>query len=193
MIVALRATDREAEPRGAHRVHAIDDVEVEIFGVDDAALVAGHHVAHEAGGDLLVARGARQQIAGELLDRELIERFVGVEGVDHPLAPEPHLAQRIIVIAAGVAVSREVQPRQREPLTEVRRGEQAIDRSVHCGLWITDCGLKKVGHFRDAWRQADEIERQPADQARRLLRRRRSHVLTREFLQNESVDRIANR
>ena len=35
-------------------------------------------------------RGVRQHVAGDLLDRELVERHVAVEGVDHPVAVLPH-------------------------------------------------------------------------------------------------------
>ena len=36
-------------------------------------------------GDHLVRRRVRQEIAGDLLDRELIKRHVGVVGVDDPV------------------------------------------------------------------------------------------------------------
>src|SRR5437773_127825 len=74
-------------------VHAIDDVEVEVFRVDDAAFVAGHDVAVEAGRDLLVERGLRHEVARELLDGELVEWLVGVEGLDHAFRSEEHTSE----------------------------------------------------------------------------------------------------
>ena len=53
-----------------------------------SALVA--MIAVETRRDLLVERRVRQQVARDLLDRELIERHVAVERVDHPVAPRPH-------------------------------------------------------------------------------------------------------
>ena len=35
--------------------------------------------------------GAGQQVAGDLLDQEPVERLVAVEGGDHPVAPGPHV------------------------------------------------------------------------------------------------------
>ena len=34
----------------------------------------------------------RQQVAGELLNGKLIERQIGIEGMDHPVSPHPLLA-----------------------------------------------------------------------------------------------------
>ena len=93
MIVALGAGDRHAEPCCAERADAIDDVEVEIFLGNDAAFVGGHHVAHEAAGDLVVDRRVGQQIAGNLLDGELIEWLIVVERIHDPVAPHPGRAR----------------------------------------------------------------------------------------------------
>src|SRR5262245_61983213 len=71
VIVALAAADREAEPNCAGRVYAIDDrFNSELFQVDPAFLV-DHRVAMESRGDELLCRRVRQQIAGQLLNREL--------------------------------------------------------------------------------------------------------------------------
>ncbi len=79
VIVTLAAADRQAEKNRAGRVGAIDDrLDAELFEVD-AAFLVDLRVAMEAGGDALLNGRVRQQIAGQLLDDELIERHVAVE------------------------------------------------------------------------------------------------------------------
>ena len=86
MGVALGAADGQAEPDGAGGVDPVDDGGDAVFLRIDAPLAVGQGVAVEAGGGLLGERGLGQQVAGELLDGELVERHVAVEGVDDPVA-----------------------------------------------------------------------------------------------------------
>jgi len=61
--------------RFEHGFHA------ELLGVD-AAFLVDHRVAEETGGHRLVLRGARQLVAGDLIDDEPVIRQVPVQGVD---------------------------------------------------------------------------------------------------------------
>ena len=185
--MALRAGHGHAEPGDASRGHAIDDVEIEILGLDDAAFVAGHDVAVKAARDLLLDGGLGQKIAGDLLDGELAERHVRVEGVHDPFAPEPHVAQRVVVIAAGVAVTGEVEPRHGEALAEMRALEQPVHDFLESGGRAV---FHKVIHLRDGRRQPGEIERHAPDEPRLfLLGRRRESLLLQPRL-HEGIDRI---
>ena len=69
--------------------------------------------------------GVGQQVAGELLDRELVERHVAVEGVDHPVAPPPHVALAVGLVAVGVGIAGRVEPAGRHPLAVARRSAAA--------------------------------------------------------------------
>ena len=84
----------------------------------------------KAGGDPLVERAVRQQVAGELLDGELVERQIAVERVDHPIAIGPHLAVVVEVDAVRVAVARGVQPVAGAVFAVVRRGEIAVHHAL---------------------------------------------------------------
>ena len=77
--VAAGAGQRQAQPDGRGRVDAVDDVLDGVLLGDDAPFAVAAMVAVEAGRDLLVERRAGQQVAGELLDRELVERQVAVD------------------------------------------------------------------------------------------------------------------
>ncbi len=79
VVVALRALDGEAENAFADGVHAVEHrLHAELLGID-AAFLVDHRVAQKAGGHDLILRGVRQQIAGDLLDDELVVRQIAIE------------------------------------------------------------------------------------------------------------------
>ena len=59
VVVAAGAAERQAEPHGRGRLHAVDDVLDGVLLGDDAAFGVAAVVAVEAGGDPLVERGVR--------------------------------------------------------------------------------------------------------------------------------------
>ena len=97
----------------------------------------------------------RQQIAGKLFDREFVERQVAVEGADDPLAPLPHVAIVINMIAVGVGVTRQIQPELRQPLAERGRGQQTVHQPL-VRLWALV--REKRVRFRNRRRQTRQIE-----------------------------------
>ena len=125
--MALGALDGQAEDALADGVHAVEHgLHAELLGVD-APFLVDHRVAEEAGGDDLVLRGARQLVAGDLLDDEPVVGQVAVQGVDHPVAVEPDEARLVLLVAVGVGVAGGVEPVPSPALAVVRRGQQAID------------------------------------------------------------------
>ena len=84
VIVAARALRADAEERAPERVDAIDDVLRPVFLRDDAAFLALHVIAIEAGRENLLVGRVREQIAGELPRDELIERQIAIEGAESP-------------------------------------------------------------------------------------------------------------
>ena len=76
MVVAAGAAERHAQPGGRGRFDAIDNVFVLVLLRNRAAFEVDHVIAIEAGGDDLRLRGMRQQVAGNLFDRELVVRHV---------------------------------------------------------------------------------------------------------------------
>ena len=127
MVVADGAAGRQPQPDLRRRLGAVAGVEDQVLLGDGAAFVGRDVAAVEAGGDLLVERAVGQQIAGQLLDRELVERHVAVEGVDDPVAIGPDLAVVVEVDAVRVGVAGDVEPVAAAMLAPVRR-LQAADR-----------------------------------------------------------------
>ena len=124
--VAFSAIQCEAKPRGAHRRDAILHRLHAILFFIATALVVQLGVAVEAGGDLLGQRWLRQEIAGELIDGELVEGLVPVEGIDDPFTVRPDGTRQIHLIAVGVGVARQIQPAPCHVLAVVRRREQSV-------------------------------------------------------------------
>src|SRR5262249_21298211 len=73
MIVTLSTADGQAEEDAAGGVDAINDELVAELLLIDAAFLVEQRVAMEAGRDFLVSRPLRDQVAGNLVDDELIE------------------------------------------------------------------------------------------------------------------------
>ena len=71
--------------------------------------------------------GGRQQIARQLLGQEAVVGHVGVEALNHPIAPAPHGPRGIVVEAMRVGVARHIEPVDRHALAVARRSEQAVD------------------------------------------------------------------
>ena len=68
-----------------------------------------------------------QQVAGDLLDEELVVGHVVVEGVDDPIAIHPHEPRLVLFEAVGVGVAGRVEPEAAPAFAEVGRGEQPLD------------------------------------------------------------------
>src|SRR5262249_17493133 len=86
VVVALGTAQGGAEPGPAEVADAVGGVLGPVLAVLGAALVGGLEDAVVAGGDALLLGGAWEQVAGQLLHRELVEGLVVVERQDHPVA-----------------------------------------------------------------------------------------------------------
>ena len=120
MIMALRALDGYAEDSLSDRVHpVVHGFHAELLGID-AALLIDHGIPQVARGHHLVLGGIGEQVAGNLFDDELVVRQIAVEGMDHPVAIEPHEPGRVFLISVGIGVSRRIQPDTRPTLAVMR-------------------------------------------------------------------------
>ncbi len=153
--VALGTADRQAQPDDARRADAVDHrVEAEFERVD-APLFVEHRVAVKARGDPIGNGGTGQHVAGELLDRELVERHPRVDRRNHPVAIRPDRTHAVFFVSVRVGVAGQIQPVPGPAFAVVRRGQQPIDEPlVGVGRPIVD---ERVGLFGRR-READEIE-----------------------------------
>ena len=159
VVVALGAARGQPHPHRGRRVRAVEDVLDPVLLRDRAALEVDHVVPVETGRQQLLRRRIRQQVAGKLVDGELVERLVRVEGVDHPVAPAPHEALVVDVVAVRVGVAGRVQPGARHVLPVALGREQPVHETL--------VGVRRgVGHegvdIGRRRRQAGQVERQTA-------------------------------
>ena len=110
MVVALRAAERRPQPYGRGVAHAVGEVDGPVLLGLGPALLGGLQEPVVAGGDPLLRRGIRQEVARELHGRELVEGQVAVEGADHVVAIAPHRARVVAVVAGAVGIAHEVEP-----------------------------------------------------------------------------------
>ena len=121
VIVALGAFHRQSHPDHGSRFDTVDDVfNAKLLG-DRPALVCRSVVAVESGREVVFDCFLGQQVAGKLLDRELVKRQIAVVGIDHPISPAPHVSRSVRMEHTGVTVSSHVHPIDGHPLAEVRR------------------------------------------------------------------------
>ena len=68
-----------------------------------------------------------KEITGELLDGELIERLIAVDGIDDPVAVAPGMgADAVLFVAITIGVTGEVEPMSAPAFSEMGRGEEFV-------------------------------------------------------------------
>ena len=102
-----------------------------------------------------------EQVARDLLDRELVEWLVLVEGSDDPVPPVPHVAATVDVKAVRVGVARQVEPLHGHALAIVGRIEQAVHLSL---VGVRRGVAQEAVHVGRVGRQAGQVEGQSAEQ-----------------------------
>ena len=165
VVVALRAVGGQAEVDPAHGLHAVGGVVGEVLFDDRTAFVGRRVATLEAGRDALVLGRVREQVAGELLDGELVERLVTVEGLHDPVAVRPHLAVGVEVQAVRVGIAGGVEPVAGAVFAVGRKGHQFVDERGE--LRVAEAGAvlgQMSGQQGGRGRQAGDVEADAADE-----------------------------
>ncbi len=154
-----------------------------------AALAVRHRVAVERRGDELLVGRIRQEVAGQLLDGELVERLVLVEGADDVIAVEPDGPRRVVGVAGRVGVAGQVEPHPRPVLAERVLRQQAVHHFlVGVGALVGD---ERV-HLGRRRRQAGQVERDAANERFPVRFGRMRQALALQPGQDEAVDRVTD-
>ena len=179
--VALRAGEARAHPDRHRRVRAIHHRGVAKL------LVVRHRVAVEGGRDELLVGRARQQVAGDLLDGELIERPVRIERADDVIAIAPDRAPRIVRVTRRVGIAREVQPLPRPVLAIRGRRQQPVHIAlVGVGRFVLGESIRVLRRRR----QPREIQRRATRQRETIRLRLRSQPLLFQPREDERIHAI---
>ena len=129
VIVALRTLQRQAKPRPPGGLEPVDNALDAKLLLARVVALGLHRVPVERTGHPLLRRCARQEIAGELINRKPVERHVLVERGNHPVAVWPDVARAVCRITGRVGKPREIKPVLRLALPEMRRGEQPLNQA----------------------------------------------------------------
>ena len=135
VVVTSSTAHRQTQPHGSQGRRPIEHLlRAELLQIDSSLAVC-QGVAIEAGSNSLIQSRVGQQVSGQLLDRELVERKVTIQGVDHPLTIAPGVrAGLVLFVAVAVCITCQVKPGPGPLLTIVFRIEQTIDQML-VRLW----------------------------------------------------------
>ena len=154
MAVAPGTAQRQAQEHGASRGDAVGNrFDAELFLVGPTLFV-DQRISVKAGGRELFRRRVCEHVAGDLLDRESVERHALVDRPNHPLAILPNRAAEIPRIAVAVGVAGQVEPVAAPALAVIRRGQQSVNDPL---VSIRRCILLKRGNVCRRRQQADQI------------------------------------
>ncbi len=188
MIVAMGAFQGHAQQSLPEEVSPVGDIAAPVFLGDDAAFLRDLVIAVEGRREDLFAGGIGQQVAGQLPGDKLVVRQVPVEGIDDPVAPGPLGAVAIVLITVRIGVAGEVQPMNGHLLPISRLFQEFFD-DLFVGCWSV-VGQKTVHHL-DGWRQAGEVETDPAEESFFVGRIIGFQTLLFLLRQDEMIDLIA--
>ena len=153
--MALAAFECRAEPHRAGHIYPVDNLVRAVLFFVGTRFNIHRCAAVKSRRDLLLHRRIRQQVACNLLDRELVERHVGIQRPDDPVAIGPDRAVAVALIAIAVGIAGRIEPRRRPPLAILRQSEQAINDTFNAtplsraGAWLLfDAALCVVGWRR---------------------------------------------
>ena len=190
VIVTTRAFQREPQPRHAERANAVGNILNPVLFVDDATLGVDNVIASKTGGDALVQGGVRQEIAGQLLRQKTIVALVGVEALNHPIAPTPHGARRVVIESVGIGVAGHVQPIHRHTLAIGGRRQQAAHcRAVRRFAMLSRVSCERIRVLKRS-RQASQVQRNPPQPSSRIRGCVGTQPIRLQPLEDESVDLI---
>ena len=152
MRVALCAAHRQPHPDLRGGIGAVfhgSDAKLLVVG---AALRVGHRVAMKPGGDPGLFGRLREQVAGDLLDREPVVRQVAVQSVDDPIAPRPDVqAERVGAVTGRIGIARQVEPDAGPAFSVGGRVEQMINQPfVRIALTVVHERIHLLGRGRQA-------------------------------------------
>ena len=160
VIVALAAGHGGTHPDGHGGIYPVNDGHVAKFLIISAPLAVGLGVAMEGSSRELILGRVGQQIAGHLLDGELIKGKITVKGANHPVAIGPDGAGRIIGVSGTVGIARQIQPLPRPMLAVGRLGQQTINQFA---VGIGSVVLHEQVHLGQGRWQTGQVQRHAPD------------------------------
>ena len=150
--VALGTTHGESQPNRSDRIGSIECRSDPKFLLVGTTFGVGEGLAIEGGGNALIGSRVGKLITRQLLDRELIERHIAIECLNHPVAVNVCIgAIAIFFISIAIGVACQVQPMPSPAFAKVLGAQQPVDHFLNGGICI-QCVIGSKGfHFAMRW------------------------------------------
>ena len=185
--MALGTGHGGAHPNGHGGIDAVDNGGIAELLIVGSALAVGHGIPVEGGSHQLILTGIGQEVSGDLFDGELVKRFVGVERFYNVITESPDGARRIVGIACGVSITREIQPAAGLVLAVGRGCEEAVGEAV-IGIRrnIADKGV----HLIRTRGKPGQIEGETAGEGGAIRFRLGLEAFVSQSVPDEGIDRV---
>ena len=133
--------------------------------------------------------GLGQEVARELLNNEVVEGQVAVEGVDHIVAVVIRIGEGdIFVDAVGVGVARDIEPMPAPALAVHLRLEHRVDAAL---VGVRPLIAQEIVDIFGRGRHANEVERRAAQKSAAIGFGRGREAFALKSGENEAVDLVA--
>ena len=169
MVVAAGTAERRAEKRLTDRGKGV--VELVVAGeADIVRLVIPSPQMPKARGNNGGVGARLEEIAGDLLADEAVERHVVVDRTDHPVAVAPGIGLLVVAfVAVGLGIADDIEPVPRLSLAVGGHRQELLHEHLPGG--VGGIAFERLHHLQ--WgRQADGVEPHPSH----LLARRRGGI-----------------
>ena len=130
----------------------------------------------------------RQQITGQLFERELVVRLSRIQRRNQSITPPPHLTMSVHVIAVRVGVTGQIEPTDCHLFAVTRRSDEPLDQTL---VGILGPVRQEAIQLVQGRRQAGQGQRGTPHETLRIRGRCRRHLLLALLLQNEAIQRIS--
>jgi len=187
--VATGAGESEPHPDRAHRLDAIHHRgDAPLLFINPAFGVC-QGLTVEGGRENLIGRRVLDEIAGKLLNRELVEGHVGIDRVDDPVTIAPRIGPMVVffkTVAVGIAGA--VEPVTPPAFSEGLTRKEIIGQPRESGFPIVRDRRPVGRELFQRWRQAGEVVKKATDQGDVIGLGRGSDAFFHETIEDKSID-----
>ena len=161
VIMTLGTGHGQAQPGGGGDIHPVKKNHKALLFRNRSTLPIIQMISVKPAGYLLINRGMRKKISRELPNGKLIKWHVLIEGLHHPVPPDPLIGFSIKLKTIAIGIAGGIQPFHSHSLSVMRASQQMID---HFFIRIRG-GIVHVSiHFFRRGRQPDQVGIEAFDQ-----------------------------
>ena len=127
VIMTLGTGHGQAQPGGGGDIHPVKKNHKALLFRNRPTLPIIQMISVKPAGYLLINRGMRKKISRELPNGKLIKWHVLIEGLHHPVPPDPLIGFSIKLKTIAIGIAGGIQPFHSHSFAVMRAGQQMID------------------------------------------------------------------